>query len=173
MNRRQVLKLSGGAAGLVIVGGFGPPACGVSKDKAVRYTAITIDYLEDVLPLVSQLGGTEMAALINKAIPALQKLKSALADADFPEAGNLFDTVTGTLGQIANALLQLPESPRRDTVMGILTLVNVTLLTVQLFIESEEPAAVTAKVRPVVRTTGKKSSAVKVRVAFEASRFPE
>jgi len=165
-----MLRVTGGAAGAVVLTGFGPPACGVSKDKAVRYTGIVIDYLKDALPLVGGLGGSELATLINKALPLLEKLKSAIDNAEIPTAGTLFDQVTAILSQVATALLQLPESARRDTVIGIIGLVNLTLRTVQLFIESEEPAASGAR-RAVGGPYKPSANALAVRKAFELSRY--
>ncbi len=167
MDKRQFLKVTGlGIAGFVSGTAFTAPACdGVSKDKAVRYTGLVINYLKDILPLVSQLGGNDIAQLINRAIPTLEKLKDALDKADIPAAGDFFNTITGILGQIATALFQLPESTTRDTVMGILTLVNVTLRTVQLFVGDgsgiDPRTASRSGVRPVDA----------IRKAFEATRF--
>lgn len=166
MNRRQMVKVTGLGLGAVALGGFGP--CSVSKEKAVKYTGIAIDYLKDILPITSQLGGTEVANLINKAIPALEKLKSALDNSEFPDAGSLFDQVTGILGQIANALFQLPDSPRRDQIIGILTLVNITLRTISLFVETETPAESVSAIPGAVRRAARPNA---IRQAFEATRF--
>lgn len=164
-----MIKTAGlGVAAIAIGSGFNAPACGVSKEKAVKYTGIAVDYLKDILPIVGQLGGTDIANLINKAIPALEKLKTALDNSEFPTAGSLFDQVTGVLGQIANALLQLPDSPRRDQVMGILTLVNITMRTISLFVETETPPADLASVPSSVR---KSAAPDPLRRAFQATRF--
>lgn len=169
MNRREMMVTTGlGAAGFVVGTGFTAPGCGVSKEKAVKYTGIAIDYLKDVLPIVSQLGGTEIGNLINRAIPALEKLKNALDNSEFPTAGSLFDQVTGVLSQIANALLQLPESPRRDQIMGILTLVNITMRTISLFVESDTPLASASSIPSGVR---KAAAPDPIRRAFQASKF--
>lgn len=146
------------------------PFDGITKDKAVRYTGISIDYLKDILPIVSQLGGTQVVDFVNKAIPALEKLKGALQESDFPTAGNLFDTVTSTLGQIATALLQLPESARRDMVIGILTLVNVSLRTVSLFVDTGAPSG-TPSAAAVPRSVRKAAATDALRKAFDATRF--
>lgn len=169
MNRREMITTSGlGAAGFLVGTGFTAPACGVSKEKAVKYTGIAIDYLKDILPITSQLGGTEIANLINKAMPLLEKLKSALDNSEFPTAGSLFDQVTGVLSQIANALVQLPESPRRDQIMGILTLVNITMRTISLFVETETPPENVASIPSSVR---KAAAPDPLRRAFQISRF--
>jgi hypothetical protein len=169
MDRREMITTTGlGIAGFVTGSAFTAPACDqVSKDKAVRYAGLAINYLRDILPLVSQLGGTQIGELINKALPLLEKLKDALSKSEIPTAGNFFNTVTSILGQIDNALFQLPESPRRTVIMGILALANITLHTVNLFIESDAPAAA-ADAGIQLRTTASTSA---VRKAFEASRF--
>jgi hypothetical protein len=164
VNRRAVLKLTSLAAVGTLTTAC--PFDGVTKDKAVRYSNIAINYLKDILPIVGQIGGTQVAEFINRTIPSLEKLRDALEDSDFPTAGNLFTTVTSLLGQTATALLQLPESARRDTIIGILTLVNVTLRTVSLFVESEAPGAIALPV--AVRSAAAVSP---LRKAFEATRF--
>ena len=170
MNRRQMLAMTGMAgAGLVIGTGFTAPACdGVSKDKAVRYAGLAINYLKDILPIVGELGGSEIATLISRAIPQLEKLKTALEKSEIPTAQNFFESATSILGQVANALLQLPESARRTTIMGILTLANVTLRTVSLFVEGESPVATGDSVKVKSLKIG---SGDAIRKAFEATRF--
>lgn len=172
MNRRQILKGSVALVGTSALVGYGPPACdGVTKDKAVKYTEFVINYLKDLRPLALQLGSAEIANLIDHAVPVLEKLKDAIEKSEIPTAQNFFDTVTGILGQIANALFQLPESLTRDTVMGIVTIVNVTLRTVQLFVESEAPTTADGPRRAPGAGYKPSASAVKMRYAFEATRF--
>jgi len=169
MNRREMIVTSTlGAAGFMVGAGFTAPACGVSKEKAVKYTGIAIDYLKDILPIASQLGGAGITELINRALPALEKLKTALDNSEFPTAGNLFDQVTDVLGQIATALVQLPESPRRDQIMGILTLVNITMRTISLFVETETPGQLAASIPSGVRQAARPDP---IQRAFQASRF--
>lgn len=171
MNRRQVLKTGIGAAGFVAVAGFGPPACSVSKDKAVRYADLAINYLKDTLPILPQIGGESVAALVNRALPTLEKLKQALESSNFPTAGNLFDTVTGVLGEIATALLQLPDTNKRNVVIGIVTLVNITLRTVSLFIETENPTNVAGDSVPKGVARAASTSGNALVKALQASRF--
>lgn len=169
MNRREMIVTSGlGAAGFVVGTGFTAPACGVSKEKAVKYTGIAINYLKDILPIAAQLGGAAISDLINRALPALEKLKTALDNSEFPTAGNLFDQVTGILGQIANALLQLPESPRRNQIMGILTLVNITMRTISLFVETETPSSLVVSIPSGVLRAAQPDP---IQRAFQATRF--
>lgn len=170
MRRREMLRLTGlGVAAVAIGPAFTAPACdSVSKDKAVRYAGLAINYLKDILPIVGELGGSDISVLIGKAIPLLEKVKSALEKSEIPTAQSFFDSATSVLGQVANALLQLPESTRRTTIMGILTLANVTLRTVSLFVESEVPAvkSVASKHQPL-----KIGDDDAIRKAFEATRF--
>lgn len=159
--------LTGGVAGL----GLLTTACpfdGVTKDKAVRYAGIAIDYLKDILPIVSQIGGGQVAEFINKAIPALEKVKDALEKSNFDEAGNLFKTVTSALGQAATALLQLAESARRNQIIALLTLANITLRTVSLFVETGTPVSSAASIPEGVRAAATPKALL---MAFEATRF--
>lgn len=165
MDRRQAVATIGlGAAGFVTGGAFTAPACGVTKEKAVKYAGFAIGYLRDAAPLLGALGGQSLADLITtKAIPALEKLKAALEKNDFPTAGNLWDTIQNVMGQVATALLQLPDSPKRTVILGIIALVNLTLRTVDAFISSEEPSV------PVSPRMAAAPNAI--RRAFEATRF--
>lgn len=164
MNRRTFTGL--GIAGLATV--FVAPGCGISKDKAVRYTDITIGYLKDARLLLVELGEGTIVDLIDRGIPALEKLKASLEKSGIPEARGFLDTVTGILGQVSNALLKLAESAKRDTAIGIIGLVNLTIRTVQLFVESETAPATSLRAAAVYRPS---SSALAVRKAFEATRF--
>ena len=167
MNRRQMIATTAlGAAGFATGTAFTAPACdSVSKDKAIRYCSLAIGYLKDVSPILTALGQAPVVALIDKAIPALEKLKTALESGDMPQAGNFFDTVTGILGQIATAVSNLPDSPRKLTVLGIIALVNLTLRVIGSAVETEVPVtSIPANVRMAAKPDP-------IRRAFEASRF--
>lgn len=167
MNRRTAITTIGlGTVGLMTA----CPFDGVTRDRAVKYAGIAIGYLKDISPIASDLGGHDVVELIDRAIPTLEKLKKALEDSEFPSATNLFDTITNLLGQVATALLQLPESARRMQVIAILTLVNITLRTVGLFVETTEmPAEMKAKVQAAANKHMVTPDAMMK--AFEATRF--
>ena len=161
MNRRQAMVTIGvGTASLTVMA----PSCHVSKDKAVRYCGLAIGFLRDAAPLVGALGGQTLADLItSKAIPALEKLKSALESNDIPTSGTWFDRIQTIMGEVATALLQLPDSPKRTVILGIIALVNLTLRTVDAFITAEVPNA------PASPRMAAQPNAI--RRAFEATRF--
>lgn len=165
MNRREMIAGTGAVAGLLVLGA---PSCGPSKEKAVRYTGLAIAYLKDVLPIVAAMGvGTAITDRINQAIPLLEKLKAALEANDFPTAGTLFDQITSALSAIATAVANLPDSPRKTTVLGIIALVNLTLRVIGAAVESETtvpPANLPANVRMAAGPNA-------IRRAFEATRF--
>lgn len=174
MNRRQMLTTTGlGVAGFAVGTGFTAPACGVSKAKAVKVASLVIELSKEAVPLLGLLGAQDLAIQFNtKIIPAMEKLRDAIADAEIPEAGNMLGTIRSLLGTAANALLNLPDSPRRTTIIGILAAVNIMLLTVEAFIESEMPdaaSAIQAKAGQEKVVT-KKSTAQAIREAFEATR---
>lgn len=167
LSKRRFL-IGGGVAGLSLLA-TACPFDGVTRDKAVRYTDIAIGYLKDILPIVQGIGGTAVADLVSKAIPALEKVKAALEKSDFPAAGNFFDTVTSILGQTATALLQLPASSGRMLVIGLLGLAQATLRTVGLFVEKQMPSAAAVATLPkAVRAAADESALMKM---FEATRF--
>lgn len=161
MNRRTMLKTSGlAAAGALTVA---CPFNGVTKAKAVRVAGFVIDLAKESLPLLDLLGARDIAELVRtKAIPALEKLKEALANADIPAAGTTLTNVRNVLSGVANALLNLPDSPRRTTIIGILASINVLLLTVEAFVQSETTTNVAA--------LGTGNTGEKMRRVFEATR---
>lgn len=168
MNRREMLTTTAlGMGGFVVGTGFAAPACGVSKEKAVRVAGFVIDITKESLPLLDLLGAQDIADIVeSKALPAMQKLKDALANTDIPTSQSTLATVRSVLSGIGKALLNLPDSPRRTTIIGILASVNVLLLTVESFIESEMPdAATTANRAMKPRTVGEK-----IKAAYEVSR---
>lgn len=171
MNRRQMITTTGlGAAGFVVGAGFTAPACGVSKEKAVKYAGFAIGYLKDILPILSSFGGgNQLTDLINKAIPLMEKLKTALDNSEFPTAGNTFDMIEQVLGQISNALFQLPANTTRDSIMGIVTLVNVTIRTIGLFVKSDTPpSAMPSNVPGSIQRAANPDA---IRRAHDATRF--
>lgn len=173
MNRRDMLTTGALAtAGFVIGTGSSAPACdAVSKDKAVRYTGLVISLMKDTVPLFRLLGADSIAQMVvDRAVPALEKLKDALEKSQVP-AGGFLSTVTGVLGEISNALFQLPESARRDTIIGILAVVNTFLRTVDLFVESEAPVVTDGGPRRAPAPYTPSAAALAVRKAFEATRF--
>lgn len=143
MNRRQMLTTTAlGMGGFAVGTGFAAPACGVSKEKAVKVATLVIELSEQAEPLLDLLGAHDIAVVLDtKVIPALEKLRDALADADIPTSQSMLANVRSVLSGVNKALSNLPESPRLITVMGILASVNVMLLTVEAFIESETPVA--------------------------------
>jgi hypothetical protein len=161
MNRRVLLKTGGLAAVGTLT--LGTPACGPSKEKAVRVAGFIVEITKESLPLLDLLAAHDIAETVRtKALPALERLKDALAAADIPESRTALQAVRDVLSGIANALLNLPESPRRTTIIGILASINVLLLTVQAFVESEMTGDVTA-----LRAAG---VGAKMRQVFEATR---
>lgn len=143
VNRRLFLQLTATAStGMLISSVSG---CGPSKEKAVRVAGFIIDLARESLPLLDLLGAHDIVETVRvKVIPTLEKLKDALASTDIPAAGTTLTTVRNALNTVANALLNLPENPRRTTIIGILASINVLLLTVQAFVESEMTSDTTA-----------------------------
>lgn len=169
MNRREMITTTAlGVAGFGAGTAFTAPACSApSKEKAVRYAGIAIGYLEDVAPILSALGQQPIVDLVNKAIPALKKLKEALENNDFPTAGNMFDTVAGILGNIATAISNMPDSNRKLTVLALIALVQLTLRTIGAAIQSETNTPATA----IPKAVSGAASSNAIRRAFEATRF--
>lgn len=173
MNRRQMIMTSAmGVAGFATCSAFTAPACdGVSKDKAVKFAGLVIDLSKEAIPLIDLLGARDIAsAFSEKVIPVLGRLKDALAKADIPEAGTLLKTVRNALSATGTALLNLPDSPRRTTIIGILASINILLLTVEAFVESEAPVAIGADLRSSMksRSTDKADAILRT---YEATRL--
>lgn len=168
MDRRQMLVTTGlGVAGFATGTGFSAPACGVSKEKAVKYVGLVIGLSEEAVPLLNLLGAKDIAITVDaKVIPALEKLKDALADVDIPSAGFTLETVRNVLSSVATALMNLPESPRRTTLIGIVTSVRILLLTIEAFIDSEMPVVATS----VRSQSAKQSMTESINKVFEATK---
>lgn len=139
MDRREMLTVTGmGLAGFTVGTGFTAPACGVSKDKAVRVAGFVIELSKEAVPLLNLLGAQNIAELVaTKVTPVMEKLKELLSKVDIPQAETTLELVRGTLKSVGDALLSLPDSSRRNTIIGILASINVLLLTVEAFVESE------------------------------------
>src|SRR5574338_255667 len=99
MDRRQMITTTAlGMGGFVVGTGFAAPACGVSKEKATKYVGLVIDLTEESVPLLDLLGAHDLAKLVRtKAIPALEKLKDALASASIPTSESALQTVRSVL----------------------------------------------------------------------------
>jgi len=139
MNRRQMITTTGlGIAGFATGAAFTAPACGVSKEKAVKYVGLGISLVHEAVPLFELLGARDLAIAIDaKVIPALEKLKSALEDADISAGRSTLETVRNVLNGVATGLMSLPPSARRTTLTAILLTVRGLLLTVEAFVDSE------------------------------------
>lgn len=171
LNRRQMITTTAlGVGGFAVGTGFSAPACpGVSKEKAVKVAGFVIELSKEAVPLLELLGAPQIANLVTeKAIPALEKLKAALEKADIPTSRSTLDTIRSILGGIATGLMNLPESPRRTTIIGILASINVLLLTVEAFVKSEAPESAGDAMKAAAPGQDKNAEAIK-RV-FEASR---
>lgn len=170
MNRRQMITTTAlGVGGFAVGTGFSAPACGVSKEKAVKVAGFVIELSKEAVPLLELLGAPQIASLVTeKAIPALEKLKAALEKADIPASRSTLETVRSVLSGIEKALGQLPESPRVITVMGTLASIRVLLLTVEAFMKSEGPESATDAMK--VAAPGQDKNAEAIKRVFEASR---
>lgn len=170
MDRRQMITTTGlGVVGFVTGTAFTAPACGVSKEKAVRYAGLAVGYLKDVLPIAAQMGvGGQFTDLINRAIPAFEKLKDALEKSDIDTAGTTLNTVQSVLGAIATGLFNLPDTPMRAVIMGLVTLVNITVRTISAAVEAEAPPVTVPQMPGSVRIAASPDA---LKRAFEASRF--
>lgn len=171
MDRRQMITTTAlGVGGFVVGTGFATPACGVSKERAVKVAGLVIELAKQSTPLLDLLGARDIAVMVDaKVIPALEKLRDALEDADIPSSQSMLANVRSVLSGVATALLNLPDSARRTTIIGILASVNVLLLTVEAFVESEVPATtLKATVNAAMKQDVIGDKVLKV---FEASRL--
>lgn len=171
--RREFIKRGALTITAAGVGGFAftAPACGPSKEKAVRVAGFVIDLSKEALLLMELLGGRDIAqAMREKVIPALEKMKSALESTDIPASESALETVRNVLRGVETGLLNLPESARRTTIIGILASARMLLLTVEAFIESEMPAQTVTSGAGLRAVSTRKSNAAAIREAFEVVR---
>lgn len=169
LSKRNFLKVGSVAAIGTLT--FSSGACGPSKEKAVRVAGFVIDLSKEAVPLLDLLGGHDIAELMStKVIPALEKMKEALNNADIPTSESALQTVRNALKAVETALLNLPDSARRTTIIGILASARMLLLTVEAFIDSEMPAQASVKSATIRAAGTRKSNAVAIREAFEVVR---
>jgi hypothetical protein len=144
--------------------------CGVSKEKAVKVAGFVIELTKESVPLFDLLGAHDLATAVNeKVIPALEKLKNALANADIPASDSALTTVRTALRAVGDALLNLPASARRTTIIGILGSVNYLLLTVEAFVKSETDTSV-AKSGALTAVSPESSLDKAILKAYEVTR---
>lgn len=168
LSKRKFLQVGAGAAlGSLVIGTTGCPFDGVSKEKAIKVAGLIIGLAGESVPLLNLLGAKDLAITVDaKVIPALEKLKDALEDADIPSSQTMLQNVRSALNLVRQGLANLPESPRLITIMGIITSVNMLLLTVEAFINSETPAPAPS----LMATTPKPRVNVEaIKKAYEAS----
>lgn len=168
LSKRHFLKgaATAGVGVLVISAG---PCNGPSKEKVVKVTDFVIDLSREATPLLELLGAKDLAEQIEaKVIPALEKLKQALSTVDIPGATSTLGTVRNVLSGLSTAIRNLPESPRRTTIVGILASINVLLLTVEAFVDSE--MSVTVKSAVGLSSQRRTLMTEKIDKAFEASK---
>lgn len=171
MNRRQFATRSAIALPAIVLTTAAPGCPGPSKEKAVRVAGFVIDLSKEALPLMELLGGKDIAQTMReKVIPALEKMKSALESTDIPASESALETARNVLKGVETGLLNLPDSARRTTIIGILASARMLLLTVEAFIDSEMPAPAIAKSGAMRTASAKRSNAQAIREAFEVVR---
>lgn len=175
VNRRNFLRgaATAGVGAVAVTNAALAGSCsGPSKEKAVKVVGFIVELSREAVPLLGLLGAPQIAeTLETKAIPALEKLKEALSKVDIPTATSTLTTVRNVLSGVATALTNLPESPRRTTIIGILASINVLLLTVEAFIDSEMDSVTVVTVAAMSAKRGRRASMTeKIDRAFEATK---
>jgi hypothetical protein len=138
-----------------------------------------IGALQDVSPILADMGAPNIVALIAKAVPIAEKLKEAFQNNDHASTLTLLDNLinpqTGVIVDIANAVGALGDDNRKRLVLGLLAIGMVALRLISANIENEVPASAVASARrsaPVASDSIKKAaSATALQAAFSASRF--
>lgn len=181
ITRRELIKCSGLTVGALALGG---PAvltlqgCG-STGQMVRWTSTVIGALQDVSPILADMGAGNVVALIAKAVPIAQKLKQAFEANNHADTLTLLDSLinpqTGIIVDIANAVGVLGDDSRKRIVLGTLAIGMVALRLVSANIENETPTAgvTLAKRRAPMAAASVEKAASKgaLEAAFAAVRF--
>lgn len=130
-NRRDAFKRLALTCGALIVAGplvLTQVAC--STKTLSKYTSFVIDLLNQLSPILADIGASNIVTLVAKAIPIAQKLKKAFDDNDNVSALTLFDNLTnaqtGVIVEISNALGIL-QGPQRKILLGIMAAASVFL----------------------------------------------
>lgn len=131
-NRRSVFRRLAFTAGLLVVAGptaLFQLACGSTKQLA-KWAGFVIDLLNQLSPILTDMGASNIVTLIAKAIPLAQKLKEAFERNDNVSALTLFDNLTnaqtGVIVEISNAIGALQGDQRR-ILLGIMAAASVFL----------------------------------------------
>lgn len=180
LNRREALRITGIGAGLAV----GAPVtlvqigCGSTK-QLVKWTSTGIAVLNDISPILVDMGAGEIVDLIARAVPIAEKLRKAFSDNDNVSAGqllaNLIEPQAGLISQIADAVGLLANESRKKIILGSLAIAQVLFRLISAQIDNDVPAAAadSAKRRAPRATTAIKTAAApdKLQLAFEATRF--
>jgi len=131
-NRRSVFKRLALTASLLVVAGptaLLQVACASTKVLA-KWAGFVIDLLNQLTPILTDMGVSNIVTLIAKAIPLAQKLKEAFEKNDNVSALTLFDNLTnaqtGVIVEISNAIGVL-QGPQRKILLGIMAAASVFL----------------------------------------------
>jgi len=153
-------------------------ACGSTK-QLVRWTQTLIGVLQDVSPILSEMGAGSVVALIAKAVPIAEKLKKAFQDNDNASTLSLLDNLinpqTGIIVDIANAVGALADDGRKKLVLGLLAIGQVALHLIAAQIENDVPVAGVAaarRARPAAASAVEKAAKSNaMENAFKSTRF--
>lgn len=148
------------------------------KKQLVKWSITGLQVLNDVSPILTEMGATEVVALIEKATPYAEKLKKAFDDNDNASAGQVLENLIGAdgwLAKIADAVGLLKDDNRKKIVLGSLAIAQVAYRLISAQIQNDVPAnvaAAAAKERPraaaAIRSAAQSD---KLKLAFEATRF--
>ncbi len=152
--------------------------CGSTK-QLVKWTSTGIAVLNDVSPILADMGAGQVVNLISQALPVAEKLKGAFSANDNASAGKLLASLiepqSGLISQIADAVGLLANDARKKIVMGSLAIAQVSFRLISAQIETDIPATTATDLSKSIPRTAKtiRSAAAgdKLQLAFEASRF--
>lgn len=180
MDRRAMLKFTGMTIGAIAVGGpavLSQIACGSTKQLA-KWTGVAIDMLNQLSPILTDMGAVGVVALVARAIPIAEKLKKAFQDNDHASALILFDSLTnpqtGIIVELSNVLGVL-QGPQRRILLGLLATAQVMLHLIAANIQDNVPPAAVATARAAnptaARSVERAAQSPALERAFAVSRF--
>lgn len=180
MNRRSMLRHTILTAGGIAVGGplvISQTACGSTKQLA-KWAGVVANSLEDISPILADMGGGAIVALIGKAIPIAKQLKKAFEDNDNSKALTFWSNLVkpgGLIEQIVNQIDALKPDSRKRTIQGILAIGMVALRLIEANIQDEitpaEIAAAEAVVPDAVRGVRASVRPGAIEQVFNAVKF--
>lgn len=153
INRRGFIGSGLATAAAVAVGTplvLMPKACSGDTSRLSRWTQIAIDTLNQLSPILTNMGATGVVGILARVIPIAQRLKKAFDDNNNADALTLFDNLTnaetGLIVELSDAIGVL-QGPQRVILLGIMAAASIFFRLIAANIAEEVPQEAVTRAR--------------------------